>query len=197
MLPATASYPTARYKMTSFLVDGDSMTQGIGASAASSLHTLLSAEPNFVGKGFFNTIGFGGRAVSQEITEFYKSSPFRSTNVFNYLFIWGGTAATSGTTFSELQTYWAQARAQGWKVIAFTILYQEADTPAEDALTDQINASIRLATSEWDYLVDVATIPELSDLSNTTYFADGTHLTALGYQTVADFINDTLALPVL
>lgn len=195
--PSPVSFAPAQHDLTVFLTDGDSMTQGIGASAASALHTLLSAEPNFSGKGRFVTIGLGGRPVSQIVDEFYNSAPYLPPRNFGYLLIWGGAAATGATTLADLQEYWSQARAAGWKVVAFTILPQADDSAADVTLKATINAGIRAASSEWDYMVDVAALPEFADPSNPLYFSDVIHLTALGYQTVADYINQTLDLPVL
>lgn len=194
--PTTATYPAAaEFSTVVFLWDGDSMNLGTNVGASHAMHTLVSAEALYSGKGRFENVAVGGRGADDVLAAFNNTKRFRTAPNAGYLFIWAGAADTNAATFTELQSYWALARADGWKVVAFTILPQADDTAPEADQKVAHNASILAASSEWDYCLDVASL--LTNPNDTLYFSDGIHLTALGYQTVADWINDTLNLPVI
>lgn len=192
---ATSTYPaTAKWSLNVFLFDGDSLSTGSGAGALYALDKLVSMQPNFSGRGRFSNVAIGGRSAAQMVVDFHRTKSFRTRKNHGLLFIWGG-ALVVGTTFSDLQSYWALARADGWEVVASTVLSQADDTPSETALRISVNSSIRSASSEWDYLLDVATV--LTNPSDPLYFVDGVHCTPLGYQTIAEYINSTLNITTL
>jgi len=194
--PASTSYPaSATFSTVVFLWDGDSMNRGTTAGSSHALHTLMSAEANYAAKGQFFNVAIGGTSVAQQVSTFNRTKQFRTAPGKGFLFHWGGTAGLDANTFTDLQTYWALARADGWKVIAHTLQPKASESAPTIALREGINASIAAATSEWDYLFDVASY--FTDPSDVTFFSDGTHMTAAGYQAVADLINDTIHLPVL
>jgi len=194
--PASASFPAAAsFNLNVFLWDGDSMNLGTTVGSSHAMHTLMSAEANFTGKGRFENVAVGGTSVAQQVAAFDKTKPFRTKRGHGFLFLWGGTAALSAGTFADLQTYWALARADGWKVVAHTLQPKLGESAPTIALREATNTSIHTASAEYDYLIEVATL--LPDASNLTYFSDGVHLTAAGYQLVADTINSNINLPVL
>jgi hypothetical protein len=194
--PVTFKSPVS-FLTNVFLFDGDSLSRGVGATdpTASNLHTLMSAEPRFAGKAKFFSVAVGGRSVAQMVTDYPATKPYRTGPGHSYLFIWGGQAGFSATTITELQTYWALARADGYKVVANTITPNATDDVPTKALRDATNVTIRASSSQWDYLIDNAVL--LPDPFNALYFSDAVHLTTLGYQTVANSINSLLSLPVL
>lgn len=194
--PASASFPAvASFNLNVFLWDGDSMNLGTTVGSSHAMHTLMAAEANFSGKGRFENVAVGGTSVAQQIAAFDKTKPFRTKPGHGFLFLWAGTAALDANTFTDLQTYWAMARADGWKVIAHTLQPKAGESAPTIALREGVNASIAAATSEWDYLFDTASW--FTDPTDPTFFSDGTHMTAAGYQAVADLLNDNLNLPVL
>ncbi|MBK8001728.1 MAG: SGNH/GDSL hydrolase family protein [Verrucomicrobia bacterium] len=194
--PPTASYPaSANYKVNAFLWDGDSMNLGTTAGSAWAMHTLMSAQANFSGKGQFWNVAVGGTTVAQQVAAFAKTKPYRPPLGHGFLFHWGGTAGLTETTFADFQAYWALARADGWKIVAHTLQAVGTDDGALQALRAATNASIRSDSTAYDYLVEMDLL--LPDSSDLDYFSDSVHLTALGYETVAAHINSVLGLPVL
>ena len=87
--------------------------------------------------------------------------------------------------FASLQTIWAMARADGYKVAAFVI------TPNYNWLIDDpkwtewasLNASIRQSGALYDWLVPMADVLIQSDLS------DGLHPTVAGAQKLANLVS--------
>lgn len=198
--PVTATFPAvAEFAITVFLFDGDSLSLGSGATVplASYIHTLVSGASNYAGKGRFENVAVGGRTVPQMTAAFNQTKQFVTWPRNGFLFLWGGTVGTGNATFTDLQAYWALARADGWKVVAFTILPRSGDTAPLIAEKLAHNTSIRAASANWDYLADIAAVAALSNPNDPAYYSDLVHLTTLGYQTVADTINSTINLPVL
>lgn len=114
------------------------------------------------------------------------------------LFVWfctndlaGGTSAAD--CYTSLLSYWAAARADGFKVIAFTIppRADAAFSAADETERQALNSSILGDATKYDAVVDAATLfPNPNDL---TYFnADKVHLNSTGNATLAAYINSNI-----
>lgn len=103
------------------------------------------------------------------------------------------TSDSAATIFARIQSLWSTARAEGWRVAAFTIL-NGAGVATRSAVFDSINASIRAASSEYDILVDAdawftSLVGSATYYTNLTYFdVDQIHLTTTGKTSLASFV---------
>jgi len=81
-------------------------------------------------------------------------------------------------------------------VAAFTVIPAVYETTTRPDIGNQrkdLNALIRAANSEYDFLFDVDLLPALEDPSNLIYFKpDGVHITGEGSKEIADLINSQL-----
>ena len=91
---------------------------------------------------------------------------------------------------AELKSYCLARKAAGWKVIAFTVP-NRAITGFDDIRT-AANTLIKADNSFYDTLVDIAadsTIGTAAAAYDTTYFFDGTHMTAAANAIVATYVD--------
>lgn len=185
--------------------DGDSLTTGtssIGGALSYPLQTETGLDPRTVSSYF----GVGGQTIAaMESDAATQIDPLISATKQNVLCAWGGTndlyyGATAATTQTRIQTYCANRRAAGWKVIVLTIL------PRSDAGTPANFETDRLAVNTWlranyatfaDGLADVAAdtrIGDSGDEASTVYYSgDLVHLSGVGYRVVARIVQATLA----
>lgn len=138
-------------------------------------------------------------ASTVDLQNLYSTTiaPLYIQNYTNILSIWEGTNhlsinATALEAQNAIQSYCLLARSNGWKVIVGTIidrnsLFTNGQTISGfRASAATVNSWLRANyTSFADYLADPALNVNLQDASNTTYFADGTHLTQNGHDEVA------------
>lgn len=82
------------------------------------------------------------------------------------------------------------------RVIGFTLLPSTSVTGSEDVERLAHNADMTGAwgAAVFDQVLDVASIPELSNPANATYYADGTHLNAVGQPLISTkYLNEVAA----
>lgn len=122
-----------------------------------------------------------------------------------YFFLFGGNndvAASPYTVIDQLKTIWNYARADGFKVVAFTIM----KTVGTDAYPDNrktLNTFIRNSAAFYDILIDMDQVPEIQNYNDTallgstaaTFQDDRTHLTSLGHFYLSRFIASKFNYP--
>jgi lysophospholipase L1-like esterase len=187
--------------------DGNSLTAGQGAPSGSDYPAQLIAllgGLGITGIAHYN-FGVGAQTTTAMASDAASQiDPLILGGVQNILFAWeigndiyfNGNTATAETNF---QNYCLDRQAAGWRVIVLTLMPRNQTTSFGDNVS-QFNTKLNNAntwlranyTSFAEGIVDVAADSRLSDYTNTTYFFDGTHLTAAGYGVVAE-----LALPVI
>lgn len=87
---------------------------------------------------------------------------------------------SAADTFADIEDIWDAARTKGFnKIVAFTLTPYQYETGAQTTARLALNALIR-ASSNYDYLVDLANITDLQDASDTYYYFDGLHPTEQG-----------------
>ena len=144
----------------------------------------------------WRNVAKGGETITQQLNGFDQDVlPVLQEPRCNriYFFHWEkGRVGTFEGNHALLRSLWAKARAKGAIVVVFT------DTPtASGGMPTVRNDLIRddLGT-HYDILVDVATIPELQNPADSTYYrSDGVHLDTLGFAKVAELINRTIIAP--
>jgi lysophospholipase L1-like esterase len=146
-----------------------------------------------------------GATVVDRITAFNASVvPQLWAGGANIVVIWGGVNGVftydAADIWGQLQTYCANARAAGFKVILCTeIDAQDAGRNATGWHTTTwptLNALIRAGwASIADGLADLGADARLQDATDLTYFgADQVHPVAAGYEVIGQIIANTLLL---
>jgi len=119
------------------------------------------------------------------------------------LMLYGGindmfASRTATATYNDLKSMWANAKAQGFTVIAYTICSATTLTAPQEAERVSLNTMILSDRSLYDYVVEAAVL--FPDPANTLFFnVDGTHLNTngaeyLGKKTYEYVYNDYLAV---
>lgn len=182
---------------TSILVtDGDSITEDGGYQLQLSLN-----EPFTI----VNT-GVAARTLEAMQTASFAAvdSQWSKNAKRNIVVIWGGTNnfyfnENLADTYSRLVAYCNSRRKAGWQVVVVTMMSRSGAGLGGltlDSYKNQYNALIRAHWSEYaDALADVAADSNLGAdgaYANTTYFADGTHLTTAGFSLAAPVISTAI-----
>jgi lysophospholipase L1-like esterase len=187
------------FPKTTIVLEGDSLSE---ESAEREYNHFLAQFPHWKGAYFKKNIATGGEGIAAMLAEFpTQALPLGPGE--NRLFLWAGRndlpAGDAEYLTSRLREYWKRARQAGYKVAAFTIVpaaYEETQT-AIAATRKQVNEFIRNSRDEYDWLIDVDSLPQLSNPKNLQFFLpDGVHLTATAGQLIASYIGSTVEPPL-
>lgn len=183
------------------IAEGDSITAQ-QPSPAGSYDNVLVGLSAFDGKATRHNVALNGDTLVADggnpgITSEYPSQVAiykpSITGIPAILFVRIGSNdlinAGSGfnvTTFmANLEAYWAQAKADGFTVVAFTIT-PRMDYPATEPFRLAVNKLIRKSTT-WDHLIDPALM--FPDWTDTDLYSDGVHPTSKANVLLAKSIN--------
>jgi lysophospholipase L1-like esterase len=178
------------------VADGDSIT------AAANNHAIqLRNLSGYFGKARFKDIAIPSLTADQIRAKYQADiagyKPL-SINDEGYYIVYAGIndimfSQSADSTYSELKDIWAQARADGFKVVAFTlaptVFTQTIGTNAQELV--KLNQLIASDASLYDYLVR----PEflISDYNNPVYYLpDQVHWTNESYRQVAMMIRNQI-----
>ena len=144
-----------------FVWEGDSITTGQGLAAGQDWASQAMAGAWFAGRGTKYNFAVSG-SKTQDVLNRYAAVHALSpamTGDARYFFVVVGindivnTSDAAATIFGRLQAIWASARADGYKIVAATLLPLQGHTVAQETTRQALNLSIRTATG-WDYLLD-------------------------------------------
>ncbi|CAN5320058.1 hypothetical protein BH10PSE1_BH10PSE1_00910 [soil metagenome] len=194
--------------------DGDSLPFGQGSTGDNSFPAQLQAALTGGAQYFtrYNAAVAGSAAWTIAATRYAAAIPALYSDAFpkNIYQIWTGTNDLAGgntpaSVYASLKSIWAQARATGYKVAAFTIIARNGglaiSSAAFETARQDLNVLIRSDQTLYDGLVDVGAdshFDSTADTADGTYYiqtgspADQTHLTNAGYAVLAG-----LAKPVV
>lgn len=198
---------------TNLLVwDGDSLTDGTGATADHELPRLVMTDLSYPFPEYRNFAVAGQsltNIISDNATQVHPLKPLAPLRVY---VCWGGTndianGATAATTQTRYTQVGQDAQSAGYLVVVGTCL------PRNDsmAVAGSVHESRRQSFNTWlranwqtfaDYLVDFADVPLLDAAgayNNATYYnVDLVHLTDAGYALAADkFLTGVNAVGIL
>lgn len=175
------------------IIEGDSYSN----NTSTSWWVYVPDSSAYFGKASFKTYASAGNTstdmVSQYATQAHTDAV--TSGGTDYWFwcyagvndIINGLAAT--TTYSNLKTLWANAKADGFRVGAFTVLKVPLFTAPQIAKMDSINNLIKSDASLYDYLFDWNASIDFT--INTSFTSDGTHPSVTGAKYMANFISQT------
>jgi lysophospholipase L1-like esterase len=179
------------------IFDGDSITEGTGATLARNWSTLMAVAPTWATYNF----AVSGNSWANIIARQAVSNVFAASG--NWLFIFAGTNDLSnGQTGAQIetsfQTYMNAAVAAGFdksKMVAFTL--STNNTGAGGTARDDFNAWLRLNyTTYAGFLVDLAADSQLgvtgSSHNDSSLWVDGAHYNEAGYVVFAAFVRSTI-----
>lgn len=193
---------------------GNSLTAGVGAAAGSDYPSQLGTS---LGSGYaVVNRGWSGQVTTtlNSAAPFDVNPYYDASRPANWAVLWEITndivsAGSNGATaYANVQT-WRTTAAGTYgasKVIVLDCLPRSAMNGTQETARTDCNASLAseysIATahprifekSGGGLLVQVSAISDLSNPANTTYYADGTHLTAAGYALIAADVASALAL---
>jgi lysophospholipase L1-like esterase len=183
------------------VVDGDSISEGVGATLGRNWPYRLGLPASRRLVNFAVT----GQRMDQMAADVAEVTPLLSAS--SYLLVWGGTNDLSTTDtgaqiYSELTTYVNAAVAAGQelsRIAVFTL--NTAGLGNGGTARDDFNALVRANALGVGHIIDVAADPQLGVVTgagthnNPSLWIDGPHMTDAGYQMVADMVN--AAIPAL
>ena len=157
-----------------FLVEGDSLSNDGGDFPA--YFYAISAD---MAQMRYVNDATGGNRTDQMVSDDISGSYVLGNDQDGIFSVCGGTndlgqGRTDAQIYADLQTLWANAKADGYRVIAYTVPPATGYTVPQEAYRVALNTSIKSDKSLYDWLVDLSTI--YPDPSDTTYYqVDGTH----------------------
>lgn len=195
----TALTPPTAFTPSGFVLDGDSITNGYGATPTYPDHLAAITGKNTV------NLGVSGRTLADMAATFESRgvADLHDKALTDTLVILGGIndilhdAATTPATLQRLLlAYCHKARAAGFRVIVVTLLPVDGLPPQREAIRTAHNAWIRETWPTFaDALADAALAPPLSAPADRRYYSDGLHLTPKGLRALADVIQNAPPVP--
>lgn len=183
-----------------FVVEGDSKSTDTSPTAG----TGNTWTAQFMGLGVASgatlyNYAANGRTLSGIVSQYSAEAYLRrpaATGRVDYLSLRTGNndeADDMSSFWTALQSHWATLRADGHKIIAWTLTLRNGQTVARQAEIYRINNLIRAASNQWDYLIDGENSKTGPPASGTAfYWADGIHENAAGNRIDAYLMQSTL-----
>lgn len=178
-----------------YIGDGDSITFGTGG------------EPNYVTECgidltptqnmYVRNTSLSGQNINDILTyltarvvNYYQPGV---KNVYSLMIGRNGLESTSpDTIYNKIKTVASRVHAAGYKFIIMTMLYT-TNVSEPNTLVNTFNDKIRADHSFADGFLDANQITNLTDPTNTTYYADGTHITSAGAQLIANQLETIIS----
>jgi hypothetical protein len=110
---------------------------------------------------------------------------YNGTKTKNFLFAWEVendvfvNAISGATAASNMLTYWNGRKTAGFKVIGATSPYRGNNVTVNNSIK-AANTAIIAAPSNYNYLIDIPAIPELSNVRGSGFQDDNVHFTYSG-----------------
>ena len=163
-----------------FVFEGDSLTAGSALPAGQDYPAAAMLESEFAGRGTGTNVGIGGSTLANIVSRYaanvYPLRPLgavQSSILFVWIGIndsatWGASVNAPSEYVASLQAYWAQAKADGFTIVAFTMGPAAfASAPALNTLRIEVNILIK-ASLGWDALIPIDEIfPDFSSFLTT------------------------------
>jgi lysophospholipase L1-like esterase len=180
---------------TTVVFEGDSITAGYGLNPGEDWPSVLQTLPAFKDKGQFINSSFSGSSVASLVSRYSTSvQPYKPVNGSrSILMVMVGTndIARDGnnavSTFNALNNYLETAKADGFEIWLFTLIDRSDSMTSQKQQDYQTYNKLIRQSVVWDKLIDVA--PLLPDATDSVFFLDGRHPTALGARKIAEYVD--------
>ena len=206
------NYSLRKWANTSIVADGNSnvINSGAGTDGGSPFTVYLMehlAEHLNIDTVTMQNIGVGGQTTVAMLADFESQVvPLVDESKRNLLLMWelGNDIYINGnveSAYGRALQYCQQAKEAGYVTIIGTCphRYYSGNTTAGDSLSayntklDEINALIRVNSSEFGGIADIASDWRFLDPGNTIYYRpDGVHFTEAGRRAIADIFSNAM-----
>ena len=185
---SSSGLSTSTYTQTC-VYEGDSITANNGRNWPQQLAKYYPT--NFSGLQIDQ--GLAGDSIQNMVGEYTAQiHPYANTSNSNFFFLlagtndWGLNSRTAAQIYADLKTEWAQARADGFKVVALAMIPSTATNYAGGS--QAVNPLILSDPSLYDFLIrtDIV-LPDSTDA--TLFLPDHVHPNEAGSKLIADEIN--------
>ena len=199
------TFAIPQQQQDTYVVDGDSMTQGIASlylqSYQRDMERLLPPDLVLYNAAWAGKTLDGKDGLVDRFAGFTAKlyNPHARHNVLSVL---AGTndlqnGRTARQVFDLMRQYAAEAHRAGFRLVVCTVLPRQSFTPAAEAERQRLNALLQSGWRDFaDGLVDLAADPVLGVAeawrNPNVYISDGIHLTDYGYQTLASDMAETV-----
>lgn len=184
--------------ITTLVYEGDSLTAPISEGRS---NYYLTTNAFFSSATGYN-VATGGDTAQNMVTEYesqgriYRPANAGGGGVF---FIWAGindilnNGRTASQVYNDLKTIWAKARADGYRVVAFTLTPSTGYSGATETTRLAVNTSIRADATLYDFLIQPDVL--FPDATNTANYPDGTHISTAASVTLGNNIDGIVTQP--
>ena len=197
----SGSLDFSTYKKLIVVIEGDSISDPASIPLNWAVQLTATASPYF-GKATVSNYALGGDTANNMVGEYAtQGQTKRPTNNGDegWFFLMAGTNDIGGWSFpaadiyDDLKAIWASARADRFKVVAFTILPSGIFTPAQEAIRKSLNTLILSDPSLYDFVIRPDIV--LPDPTNATDYEQvfQLHPTADGSRRIADLVETVIS----
>lgn len=181
-----------------YLYEGDSITDTVKGYPFDWPAQLVKLSPSAAKTPQIN-VAYTGDTIEwmlgQYDSQVHPYAPTKSTQNFFFFVLAGTNDAFYGRNetqiYTDLKTEWAKARADGFKVVAFTIT--RSIDPKRDTTLVKVNKMIKADTTKYDYLVKTDEL--LPDPTNTLLWQrDALHPNIAGSKMIAQEVLNVIGL---
>lgn len=209
---SSGNFTLGKWKNTSIVADGNSnvINSGAGTDGGSPFTVYLMdhlAEHLDITTVSMHNIGVGGQTTEDMLSDFESevaSLIEHSKKNLLIMFELGNDVYYDGDVeacYDRALLYCQQAKEAGYKTIIGTcpIRYYSGNTSAGDNLTtynekiQTLNQQIKLNSSAFGNVADIAADWRFQDPANTTYYRpDGVHFTEAGRRAIAEIFSNAM-----
>lgn len=187
------------------IFEGDSLTSGSASEVVMPKQMLNNS--SWGAAATKRNVAVGGETVAQMKTQVASESFSHAIDnrygFKTYFVIEGGlndlvpeVARTAAAIYADLKDIWARGRSLGLIVVACKITPSGNFDSTGIASRLTLNTLIGSDQTLYDYLLDYASVAELSDFNNATYYqSDHVHLTTAGHTKKLDKFVSVIPLP--
>lgn len=185
--------PSHRTFLRRVLCTGDSLTAGYLTTDVQTYPYQLQ-QLEGVRSRVWN-VGIHAQVISGQATV----DALANAALTNYLVTWCGVndlsgGATAGACWTNILNFCSNRTTAGWKPVVLTVTPNSGFNAAKESNRVALNNLILGGASNFFGVVDVAADSRLTNAADTTYYADGLHMTKTGYGVVAALVNAFLSL---
>lgn len=171
------------------VIEGDSMSNG-----SNDWPGYVDAKSDLFGRATTTNVALAGDPVQNMVGEYASQAhlyrPSRNGDKGYFFLFAGGNDINAGRSaaqiYADLKSVWASARADKFKIVAFTVTKSTTFDAGEEQVRVDLNALILSDPTLYDYIIRPDVV--LTDPNDATYFVDGTHTTSTGSDVIASLV---------